>query len=145
MDNLSRDQRRRAMRAVEQKDTKPEIYVRRRCHSAGLRFRLHRKELPGCPDLVFPKRNVCLFVNGCFWHQHEGCRKAKRPTTRAEFWQEKLDKNVTRDEKNYARLCSLGWKVVIIWECELSNQVVMQEKIEAIRNSQLLGRKRVKT
>src|SRR5690554_215437 len=135
MGGLSQDQRRRAMMSVKQKNTKPEIYVRQLFHRAGLRFRLHRKDLPGCPDIVFPKWNVCVFVNGCFWHQHKGCRRAKRPATRVEFWEEKLDKNIARDENNYKELRSLGWRVFIIWECELSNQEYLQEIIDAIRNS----------
>lgn len=135
MDTLDAEQRRRAMKAVKQKDTKPEMLVRSFFHSVGLRFRLHRKDLPGCPDLVFPKHKVCLFVNGCFWHQHEGCRKAKRPSTRPEFWNNKLDNNVVRDEKNYDRLYSLGWRVIVVWECEVSDQELMKEKVDAIINS----------
>lgn len=107
------------MSAVKGKDTKPEILVRKWLHAAGYRFRLHVKELPGKPDIVLHKYKTVIFVNGCFWHQHQGCPHAKLPGTHREFWEDKLRKNVARDERNYQELRDLGWKVRIIWECEV--------------------------
>lgn len=109
-----------AMRRVRAKDTMPEIIVRKALHAAGLRFRLHRKDLPGKPDIVLPKRNVCIFVNGCFWHQHEGCAKAHRPKTNTSFWNKKLSANVVRDKQDQEKLKELGWKVIVLWECEIN-------------------------
>ena len=116
------------MSAVKGKDTKPEILVRKWLHAAGYRFRLHVKELPGKPDIVLPKYMTIIFVNGCFWHQHRGCSHAKLPGTNREFWEDKLRKNVERDERNYQELRGMGWKVRIIWECEVKdilNQSIM--------------------
>ncbi|WP_242415542.1 very short patch repair endonuclease [Sphingomonas panni] len=106
------------MRRVKGKDTKPELVVRRLLHKLGYRFRLHRKDLPGRPDIVLPKFRTAIFVHGCFWHRHPGCRKASTPKTRADFWQAKFDANVARDERNVADLSSAGWMVVTVWECE---------------------------
>ena len=108
-----------AMGRVRAKDTKLEIIVRKALHGAGFRFRLHRKDLPGKPDIVLPKRKVCIFVNGCFWHQHEGCAKARRPNTNKAFWNRKLEANVRRDKRNYERLEKLGWSVIVLWGCEI--------------------------
>lgn len=108
------------MSAVKGKDTKPEILVRKWLHAAGYRFRLHVKELPGKPDIVLPKYKTVIFVNGCFWHQHQGCPHAKLPATNKEFWEDKLRKNAERDARNYQELRAMGWKVRIIWECEVN-------------------------
>jgi DNA mismatch endonuclease, patch repair protein len=93
--------------------------VRRAAHARGLRFRLHRKDLPGKPDLVFAKWRIVLFVHGCFWHRHTGCKRASIPNSRVAFWEKKLDRNVARDAEVAAQLIRLGWKVDIIWECEV--------------------------
>lgn len=106
------------MGRIKSKGTVPEVNVRRAAHALGLRFRLHRKDLPGSPDLVFVRRKTALFVHGCFWHQHEKCRRASVPKSRPEYWLPKLSKNVTRDALNARRLIELGWRVEIIWECE---------------------------
>ena len=106
------------MSRVRSKNTSPELRVRRAAHALGLRFRLHRKDLPGCPDLVFPKYRVALFVHGCFWHRHPGCTKASMPKSHAEFWQAKFDANVARDVRLASELDTQGWRVVTIWECE---------------------------
>ena len=111
-------ERSRIMRAVGRRDTRPELRVRRALHSMGYRFRLHRKDLPGTPDIVLPKYRTCIFVHGCFWHRHEGCKKATTPKSNESFWQEKFARNVLRDEENRRALEALGWNVVIVWECE---------------------------
>ncbi|MDR0274473.1 MAG: very short patch repair endonuclease [Burkholderiaceae bacterium] len=111
-------QRSRTMRAVRSCDTGPEIVVRRFLHAAGLRFRLHDRQLPGAPDLVFPSRRIALFVHGCFWHQHPNCEAAARPKSHADYWNRKLDGNIARDVRCRNELETLGWKVLVIWECE---------------------------
>lgn len=110
--------RSRIMSSVRGKNTKPEIEVRRVCHGLGYRFRLHRKDLPGTPDLVFPRLRKVVLVHGCFWHRHEGCPKATMPKTRRRFWEEKFLTNVERDSKNINSLQALGYQVEIVWECE---------------------------
>lgn len=111
--------RRRTMRAVRSKNTKPELLLRSMLHRAGYRFRLHRRDLPGTPDLVFPSRRKVIEVRGCFWHGHERCRRAKVPVTRREYWEQKLEANKARDVRNEHSLHALGWKLLIVWECEL--------------------------
>lgn len=106
------------MRAVRGKDTKPEIIVRRLVHGLGYRFRLHHRGLPGTPDLVFLGRRKVLFVHGCFWHQHPGCKRATQPTKRADYWRERLARNVARDARVISELQALGWQVATVWECE---------------------------
>lgn len=113
--------RSRMMAGIRSKDTKPEIVVRRYLHAKGLRFRLHVKSLPGRPDLVFPRFRTVVFVHGCFWHQHPGCQYATRPASRADYWANKLSENVARDEYQIAVLKGLGWRVLTIWECQLSD------------------------
>jgi DNA mismatch endonuclease Vsr len=110
--------RRRNMAAIKPKDTKPELAVRRLLHAAGYRYRLHRRDLPGCPDIVFPGRRCVIDVRGCFWHRHT-CANAVLPKSRAEWWAEKLASNVARDQSNRAALEAAGWRVMIIWECEV--------------------------
>ena len=110
------------MSGIRGKDTKPEMIVRKALHAAGLRFRLHGKDLPGKPDLVLPKYRAIIFVHGCFWHRHEGCRFATTPATRPEFWDEKFRKNIERDEKSIKELLESGWRIGIIWECTTRDQ-----------------------
>jgi DNA mismatch endonuclease (patch repair protein) len=105
------------MSRIRSKNTKPEIAVRKAAHAAGLRFRLHRKDLPGTPDLVFPSRGIALFVHGCFWHRHH-CTRATSPATNADYWGAKFDRNIRRDARNAAELRKLGWQCDQIWECE---------------------------
>lgn len=106
------------MRRIRKKDTKPELVVRRIAHRMGYRFRLHRSNLPGTPDLVFPRLKKLVFVHGCFWHQH-GCRLgAKQPSSNQDYWLPKLIRNVERDRRATARLTQAGWDVLVIWECE---------------------------
>lgn len=120
-DVVDRVTRSRMMAGIKGKDTKPELIVRRYLHRAGLRYRLHAK-LPGKPDLVFPKYRVVVFVHGCFWHRHEGCQYATTPANNAAFWQSKFQGNVRRDRRVQAELSELGWRVLIVWSCELSKR-----------------------
>ena len=117
-ERLTTEQRSALMRKVRAKDTKPEMSVRRMAHHMGFRFRLHRRDLPGTPDLVFPRLHLALFVHGCFWHQHEGCRLASLPKSRQEYWLPKLRRNIARDETAREQLKALGWRVETIWECQ---------------------------
>ncbi len=107
------------MSRIRGRNTGPELRLRSLLHRAGFRFRLHAKQLPGSPDVVLPKYRTAIFVHGCFWHRHPGCRNATMPSTRREFWQEKFDANVSRDARNQAALEAAGWTVLTIWECEL--------------------------
>lgn len=109
------------MSRVRGKDTTPEMAVRRAAHALGYRFRLHRKDLPGRPDLVFPSRRKVVFVHGCFWHRHAGCRMASKSKTRVRFWTEKFDRNVRRDAAAVEALEQAGWCVLLVWECETRN------------------------
>ncbi len=111
------------MASVHSKDTKPEIAIRRLLFSMGYRFRIQKKGLPGTPDIVLPKYKLAIFVNGCFWHRHEGCRLASTPATRREWWLDKFARNVVRDQRNYAALRELGWMVLVIWECEVKEML----------------------
>ena len=119
MDVLTPEQRCRNMSAIRAKNTAPELLVRRALHAMGYRYRLHRKDLPGNPDIVLPKYKVVIFVNGCFWHRHSGCKYATTPASNADFWKAKFEANIARDKRNYTQLEKLGWKVVVIWECEI--------------------------
>ncbi|WP_374760243.1 very short patch repair endonuclease [Dyadobacter pollutisoli] len=116
MDRLTREQRSALMSKVKSKHTSIELFVRKQLWSAGFRYRLHVKKLPGTPDLVFKGRKKVIFVHGCFWHGHP-CRRL--PKTRVAFWEEKIARNVSRDEENIKKLTSLGWSILVVWECEL--------------------------
>jgi DNA mismatch endonuclease (patch repair protein) len=118
MDVHTREQRSRNMAAIRGKDTKPEMIVRRIVHALGYRFRLHRRDLPGAPDLVFPRRKKIILVHGCYWHMHTCRWGCVTPQTNAEFWQKKRNGNVDRDRRNRRKLKRLGWQVLTIWECE---------------------------
>ena len=106
------------MSAIRKRDTRPEWRVRRALHALGLRYRLHARDLPGTPDVVFRRQKVAVFVHGCFWHQHRGCRYLKRPKSNQDYWLPKLERNVERDRKAARQLRKAGWKVVVIWECQ---------------------------
>jgi DNA mismatch endonuclease (patch repair protein) len=112
------DQRSAVMRAVKSRNTAPEIAVRRAAHALGMRFRLNRSDLPGKPDLVLPARRAVIFVHGCFWHGHDCARGARMPATNRDYWRAKISRNMTRDKASLAALKKLGWKPVVIWECE---------------------------
>jgi DNA mismatch endonuclease, patch repair protein len=115
---MDADTRHRIMASIRKRDTRPEIAVRRALHAQGLRFRLYRKDLPGTPDLVLPGRRLAVFVHGCFWHQHPGCSWSRTPRGNTSYWGPKLARNVARDEKARQQLATLGWHVLVIWECE---------------------------
>lgn len=118
-DTLTSERRSWNMSRIRGRNTGPELLLRSLLHRAGFRFRLHAKQLPGRPDVVLPKYRAAIFVHGCFWHRHPGCRSATTPSTRREFWQEKFDSNVSRDARNQAALEATGWTVLTVWECEL--------------------------
>lgn len=119
-------ERSRIMRAVKSQDTSPELAVRSLLHRKGYRFRLHRKDLPGCPDLVFVSRRKILFIHGCFWHGHECKRGARVPKSNTEYWRQKIEKNRRRDTRNRNTLQASGWRVQTVWECELQNPNLLQ-------------------
>lgn len=121
------------MSRIKGRDTGPELRLRSLLHRAGFRFRLHANDLPGKPDIVLPKYRTAIFVHGCFWHRHEGCRNATSPSTRTEFWQEKFHGTVERDKRNMAALETAGWTVITVWECDLkadADRLVQQLSIE---------------
>jgi len=139
VDFLSPVERSRRMARIRGKNTAPEMALRQALHALGLRFRLHSKELPGKPDLIFPKFKAIVFVHGCFWHRHTACKIATIPKSNTEFWAAKFDKNVTRDAMTVDLLKSKGWRVFVVWECELGTKKKAQEKAlllaEQIRRS----------
>jgi DNA mismatch endonuclease (patch repair protein) len=121
MDTFSSEKRSEIMRRVKSSDTTPEKRVRSLLHKLGFRFRLHRKDLPGKPDIVLPKSHTVIFVHGCFWHRHQGCPNATTPATRQEYWLPKFARTVERDKKNQEELRQKGWNVAVVWECETKN------------------------
>jgi DNA mismatch endonuclease, patch repair protein len=139
-DRVSSEVRSRIMRAVRSRNTRPELAVRRFLHAAGLRYRLHGAGLPGKPDVVFPGRRVVLFVHGCFWHQHKGCRRATVPASNQQFWQRKLARNVERDREVRRRLKDAGWGVISFWECQAANVGALRRLAAAVR-ARPLGRR----
>ncbi|MEW5837438.1 MAG: DNA mismatch endonuclease Vsr [Pseudomonadota bacterium] len=128
-DVFAPSQRSRIMARVKGKNTRPEIRVRSLLHRLGYRFRLHRKDLPGTPDIVLPGRRTVVFVHGCFWHQHPGCKQATRPVANAAYWNEKLDRNMARDARHIHALGALGWKTIIVWECELKDIAALERRL----------------
>lgn len=131
-DVFSKEKRSWLMRRVKGRDTKPEILVRSFVHRMGYRFRIHRRDLPGNPDIVFPRHGKAIFVHGCFWHGHEGCPRSKRPTTNNSFWNEKLDGNIERDKRFRRALQRTGWKVFVVWQCETREPEKLLLKLERI-------------
>ena len=129
-DKLTPEKRSWNMSRIKGKDTKIEVEVRKYLFSKGYRFRKNDKRYPGKPDIVLPKYHVAIFVHGCFWHRHEGCKDATTPKTRTEFWLEKFDKNVKNDQIKQEKLRELGWKVIVIWECELQRS--FQETMDKV-------------
>jgi len=136
MDHLSKEKRSWNMGRIKSKDTKPEILVRSALHRIGFRFRLHYKDLPGKPDIYLPKYKTVIFVQGCFWHQHQGCSRSSIPKSNRTYWIDKLRKNVERDQKNKLLLEKLGYSVYYIWECETKNiKQVVHDFIAFINNN----------
>lgn len=122
MDNTDRATRSRVMSRIRGYDTTPEKTVRSYLHRAGLRFRLHVADLPGSPDIVLPGRKTVVFVHGCFWHRHSGCKKAYTPKSNVRFWTEKFKANIERDRRKSQELKRLGWRVLVVWECKLTER-----------------------
>ncbi len=139
-DVLTPQQRRLNMSRIRSRDTKPELLLRRALHARGLRFRLHRKDLPGCPDLVFPRFRAVVFVHGCFWHGH-ACHLFKVPETRRAFWQRKIRANADRDHKAVATLRSERWRVLTVWECSLRGRGRFRDREDSDKDRVVLGGK----
>jgi len=129
MDVFTPDQRSALMARIRAKNTKPEFLVRRIVHALGYRFRLHRRDLPGTPDLVFPRLKKIIFVHGCFWHQHAGCQFAYKPKSNSTFWRKKFSENIARDERAICELQELGWNVLVVWECRTREPATLLRKL----------------
>ena len=127
-DKFSPETRSKVMAAVRQRDTAPEMFVRRMLHGMGYRYRLHRRDLPGSPDLVFPSRKKVVFVHGCFWHGHT-CHRGALPKTRIEFWRTKIHNNKKRDVRILARLQKIGWQAITVWQCELADRATLKHRL----------------
>lgn len=125
-DTLTREQRHRCMSHIRSKNTKPEILVRHELFRRGYRYRINVSKLPGRPDIVLPKHKTVIFINGCFWHGHEGCKHFVQPKSNVEYWKSKILRNQQRDKETILKLQQLGWKVVIIWECEINKSQLLQ-------------------
>jgi len=119
-------------------NTKPELLVRSALHKKGLRFRIHTADLPGKPDIILPKYKAAIFVHGCFWHRHKKCKKAYTPKSRLDFWQNKFEENVIRDEKKEKELKKMGWKIFVIWECEIENAALLEKIVVRIISALIL-------
>jgi DNA mismatch endonuclease (patch repair protein) len=130
MDVFDKEKRSWIMSRIEGLDTKPELLVRSIVHRLGYRFRLHKRDMPGNPDIVFSKKRKVIFVHGCFWHGHKGCLRAERPTSNIPFWRKKLDSNIARDRRNIRLLKKSGWQVLIIWQCQTKNLDMLILRIE---------------
>lgn len=129
---MTPEQRSRCMAAIKGKDTKPELIVRKYLFSRGLRFRVQVRKLSGNPDIVLPKYKTVIFVNGCFWHGHEGCKYFRLPKSNVEFWEAKIERNVARDVRNEVALKALGWRVVRVWECEIKTVAQREEYLKRL-------------
>ena len=145
MDIYSKGKRSWNMSRVRSQDTKPEMIVRSFLHRNGFRFRLHVKNLPGHPDIVLPKYKTVIEVRGCYWHRHKNCSRATIPSTNVAFWQKKFAENTARDHRTDAKLKSLGWNVIIVWECELNNKNNLDEIVMQIRANSLRWMRRRET
>lgn len=132
-DIVSTEKRSRMMAGIRRMDTSPELVVRRAVFAEGLRFRLHRKDLPGAPDIVLPRHKVAVFVHGCFWHRHRDCRLAKLPASNALFWLDKLNSNVERDQRVIQALLAAGWRVLTVWECATRDATIVSKLGRTIR------------
>jgi len=135
MDRLDKSQRSAQMARIRAKDTRPEWAVRRLAHGLGYRYRLHVGDLPGKPDLVFPKHRAIILVHGCFWHRHGGCVLARLPKSRLDFWEPKLTANRLRDLRNERALRKLGWRIMVVWECQISDKKRLAARIRRFLNA----------
>lgn len=136
MDVLDHDQRHRNMAAIKSKNTKPELIVRHYLWGCGFRYSLHNPKLPGHPDLVLRKYRTCIFINGCFWHGHKGCKYFKLPETNKDFWEKKIERNVVRDQEEQQQLAKMGWYCITVWECELkkdNREKTLESVVHALR------------
>ena len=133
-DNLTPEQRKKCMSSVTGKNTKPELVVRKMLHAMGYRYRLHVKTLPGKPDVVLPRHQKIIQIQGCFWHGHS-CKRGKKPTTNREFWVNKIERNVARDSRNHALLTQTKWKVLTIWGCQVNDKTALLEKLKNFMES----------
>lgn len=131
VDSLTPERRSWNMGRIPGKNTKPELAVRSMLHSLGYRFRVNKKDLPGKPDIVLKKYNTVVFVHGCFWHRHKNCSDATTPKSRTEFWEKKFSDTVARDKRNIDLLSGLGWRIVLVWECELKDPDSLIEKLKS--------------
>jgi DNA mismatch endonuclease (patch repair protein) len=138
-DRLSREDRSKLMGRVRHSGTSAEVAVRRLAHGLGFRFRLGRRDLPGSPDIVFPRHRAVVFVHGCFWHHHKGCRRATIPLTNREFWVAKFDANTRRDADVLAKLHELGWRTLVVWECEVPDPVLLEQRLLRFLSGRPLG------
>ena len=130
MDTLSRERRSWNMSRIKAADTKPEVIVRSILHRLGYRFSLHRKDLPGRPDIVLPRYRTVIYVHGCFWHRHRQCKYAYTPKSRLEFWNKKFDENIKRDQRQVRRLRRLGWRSLVVWECQINRPESLGRRLE---------------
>lgn len=134
MDIFTRSKRRAIMSEVSGVNTSPEIAVRKALFASGFRFRLNDKRFPGKPDIMLPKYRAVIFVHGCFWHQHKGCPRSRRPETRKEFWDAKLAGNIERDKRNIQQLEAMGWRVAVIWECAIKKKSAFEDTMSSLIN-----------
>lgn len=128
-DRLNPKRRSWLMGRVSSKNTVPELIVRRSVFAMGYRYRIHRSDLPGTPDILFPRQKKIIFVHGCFWHQHKGCRKASLPKSRTAFWADKFEMNVKRDARNSELLKKLGWKILVVWQCQTTDRDKLEKRL----------------
>ncbi|QNI30830.1 DNA mismatch endonuclease Vsr [Alloacidobacterium dinghuense] len=142
MDRLSAERRSANMRQIRSKDTSPEVALRRLLYGMGYRYRLHRKDLPGTPDIAFPSRRKVIFVHGCFWHQHAACREGKMPASKQSYWGPKLQSNVERDRKHQAELTRLGWETLVVWECQLKDSGAVVDQVKRFLGKTEAGSKK---
>jgi len=131
-DHISKEKRSWNMSRIRSKNTRPELAVRKYLYSNGFRYRLHNRKLPGKPDITNQSKKTAVFVNGCFWHQHEGCKRATIPKSNKSYWLPKLENNVARFKNNTDKLLDMGWKVFIVWECETKDEVILKSKLDAV-------------
>jgi DNA mismatch endonuclease (patch repair protein) len=131
-DNFTKEKRSSIMSHIGGKETKPEAMVRKLIFSKGLRYRKNDKSLPGTPDIVLPKYRTVVFIHGCFWHGHKGCRKSELPDTRRDFWERKISENMTRDQRNIDELEKSQWRVIVVWQCEINNIKRREKRIESL-------------